>query len=81
MAANQMTLSDIKASSRCRIIDAAVGYPEIQSRFYALGLYPGIEVEVLRYAPMGDPIQLKVGHSLLSIRQREAQHIRVEEVG
>ncbi len=75
-----MTLSDISASSRCRILDAASGHPEIQSRFYALGLYPGIEIKVLRYAPMGDPIQLKVGNSLLSIRKREARYIRVEQV-
>ncbi len=51
---------------------------EIQSRLYALGLYPGVEVKVLRFAPMGDPIQLKVGYALLSIRKQEARYIRVE---
>ena len=75
-----MTLADMAAASHCRILDAAEQHLEIQSRLYALGLYPGVEVKVLRFAPFGDPMQLKVGNALLSIRKQEAQYIRVEEV-
>ncbi|GAB1263951.1 hypothetical protein NBRC116493_08010 [Aurantivibrio infirmus] len=53
---------------------------EILSRLYALGVFPGADVKVLRHAPLGDPIQLKVGRSLISIRKFEAETISIEPV-
>jgi len=35
-------------------------------------------LEILRFAPMGDPIQVKVGGSFVSIRKAEADIIQVE---
>ena len=75
-----MTLAEMAPPGSCRILNAADGHLEIQSRLYALGLFPGVEVHVLRFAPMGDPMQVKVGNALLSIRKQEEQLIRVEEV-
>ena len=72
-----MTLADIKPNERCRIVGAATGKRELQSRLYALGLYPGVVVDVLRQAPLGDPVQIRMGHSLLSIRKREAKLVEV----
>lgn len=74
------TLSEMPASSRCRIINADACAAELQSRLYALGLYPGVTVEVLRFAPVGDPIQIRVGSTLLSIRKQEASLIAVEKI-
>lgn len=73
-----MTLAEIVPNTSCRIVSAANDYPDLQSRFYALGLFPGSELQVLRYAPAGDPIQVKVGSSLLSIRKQEALLVEVE---
>ena len=74
-----MTLAEIAPNSSCRIVTAADSHSDLQSRFYALGLFPGADVEVLRYAPAGDPIQVKVGGStLLSIRKQEALLVNVE---
>ena len=56
-----MTLADIAEESRCRIIGTSDEQRELQSRLYALGLYPGVIVDVLRSAPFGDPLQVKVG--------------------
>jgi len=75
-----MTLAELVPPAGCRILDAADGHPEIQSRLYALGLTPGVKVYALRLAPMGDPMQIKVGNALLSIRKQEAQLVRVAEV-
>lgn len=47
--------------------------------FVALGLVPLARVTVLRTAPLGDPLQVKVGHSLLSIRKSEAAQLFVEK--
>ncbi len=74
-----MTLSDMSRGSQCRIKAAAEDNPEIQSRLYALGVYPGVILTVLRFAPTGDPIQVRVGATLLSIRKNEAQQILVED--
>lgn len=73
-----MNLADITPNSRCRIVQAAEQHPDLQSRLYALGLYPGAAVDVLRYAPAGDPMQVKVGGTLLSIRKQEALLVSVE---
>lgn len=73
-----MTLAELNRQQRCTIIRAGEQDSELQSRLYALGLYPGIEVEVLRFAPVGDPIQVRAGSTLLSIRKSEASAIEVE---
>ena len=73
-----MTLADVPPTGRCRIIGTADEQRDLQSRLYALGLYPGVIVDVLRTAPFGDPLQLKVGQALLSIRRREASLVMVE---
>ncbi|MFT7686098.1 MAG: ferrous iron transport protein A [Candidatus Azotimanducaceae bacterium] len=74
-----MTLSEMTENSQYRVVSAAVDNPEIQSRLYALGVYPGVTIEVLRFAPTGNPIQIRIGRSLLSIRKSEAQLISVEQ--
>ncbi len=73
-----MTLAEIQPRHQCRVLTAAQENLELQSRLYALGLFPGVKVDVLRFAPAGDPIQLRIGASLLSIRKQEAELISVE---
>ena len=53
------------------------GEGAINSRLLSLGVIPGAEVVVLRAAPLGDPIQVRVDGTLLSIRLCDAQHIQV----
>jgi ferrous iron transport protein A len=45
-----------------------------------MGIFPGVEMKVLREAPLGDPIQVRIGVSLMSIRKQEAACIGVESV-
>ena len=47
------------------------------SRLMEMGLLPGTKVEVVRLAPLGDPMDLKVRGYHLSIRKAEAARIRV----
>ena len=47
-------------------------------RLHELGLLPGAHVRVLRRAPLRDPLQIEVGHSLLALRVREAKSVQVE---
>ena len=73
-----MTLADVAPNSRCRVIGAALENRDFQSRLYALGLYPGVFVDVLHIAPMGDPVQIRIGSTLISIRKQEAKQVEVE---
>ena len=73
-----MTLAEVMPKLCCRIISAAENQPDFQSRLYTLGLYPGAEVSVLHIAPLGDPLQVKIGNTLLSIRKQEAVMVEVE---
>lgn len=45
-----------------------------------LGLVPGTEIEVVRRAPLGDPIELVVRGSHFSIRRQEARRILVQAI-
>lgn len=49
-----------------------------QTRYLSLGLIPGASIIVQRVAPLGCPMQIKVGSTLLSIRKAEAQDVVVE---
>lgn len=52
----------------------------IVRRLMELGLVPGTRVEVLRRAPLGDPIELRLRDVHLSLRRSEAAFIHVEDV-
>jgi Fe2+ transport system protein FeoA len=51
--------------------------PPIARRLMELGLVPGTRVEVVRRAPLGDPIEVTVRGVHLSLRRSEAAHIHV----
>ena len=74
----QTSLADIKRGERCIVLDVATEPAEMRSRLFALGVIPGSALEVLRYAPLGDPMQVKVSGSYISIRKSEAEIIMVE---
>jgi Fe2+ transport system protein FeoA len=46
-----------------------------------MGLLPGTEVRVVRVAPLGDPIELRVRHYSLSVRRADAAEIAVRAEG
>ena len=50
-------------------------------RLMELGLLPGVQIEVVRKAPVQDPIELRLRGYALSIRQSEAQAIWVSDTG
>ena len=71
-----MTLGELKPGERGRVIGFSTDAPP--GRVLEMGVLPGTEVEVVRFAPLGDPIDLKVRGYHLSIRRSEAQQIEIE---
>ena len=45
-----------------------------------MGLIQGVEVTVVKYAPMGDPIEIKIHDYELTLRKEDAQKIEVKEI-
>jgi ferrous iron transport protein A len=43
-----------------------------RQKLLAMGLTPGVEIRVVRFAPLGDPIQILVRECALSLRKEEA---------
>ena len=52
---------------------------KVARRIMEMGLVKGAEVEIERFAPLGDPIWLIVKGYSLSLRKREARLIEVEK--
>lgn len=73
-----MTLGELKPGERGRVTGFAGAEPP--GRVLEMGVLPGTVVEVVRFAPFGDPVDLKVRGYHLSIRRSEASQIEVERV-
>ncbi len=74
-----MMLSEIKVGEHA-VITAIGGEGELRQHLLDMGLIPGAEIEVIKYAPMGDPIEIRIHGYLLTLRRREAEQIDVEKV-
>jgi ferrous iron transport protein A len=51
--------------------------PESRPRLMELGLVVGTPIELVRFAPMGDPVEIKLRGYNLTLRKHEADHIIV----
>jgi ferrous iron transport protein A len=66
------------ASGGCGVIASVEAPPENRGRLLELGLINGTPIELVRYAPMGDPVEIKVRGYHLTLRRHEAELIRVK---
>lgn len=62
------------------IVRRVSGDPKSLRRLMELGFVPGTQVELVRRAPMGDPIELRIRDTHFSIRGSEADRIDVDPV-
>jgi Fe2+ transport system protein FeoA len=51
--------------------------PEQRGRLLEMGLLVGTPVELVRYAPLGDPVEIKVRGYFLTLRKLDADQILV----
>lgn len=78
MSCIEYDLDSLPPGSLCRIVRLnAKG--AIRQRLLDMGLLPDTYLEVIRSAPLGDPIELRVGErdSFIAIRRQEARDIHV----
>ena len=69
-----VTLDTLPRDQRARILEIDRSLP-LRQRLMEMGLTPGTSVEVVRVAPMGDPIEVKVRGFRLSLRKQDASRI------
>ena len=75
-----LTLDQLHAGQRARV-DAVDGDDSIVQRMLEMGLFEGESVEVLGFAPLGDPMEVMLQDYRLSLRCAEAARIRVTVLG
>jgi ferrous iron transport protein A len=73
-------LSSLPAGKAARVAEIKVS-PESRSRLMEMGLLVGTPVELVRFAPLGDPVEIKVRGYHLTLRKHEAEQIWVRCAG
>ena len=71
-----MTLDQLQEGQHARI-DSFVGDDTTLQRLMEMGLLEDEEIEVVGFAPLGDPMEIRLRDYRLSLRQSEAARIRV----
>jgi ferrous iron transport protein A len=71
------TLDQLRPGQRGRILRIDAG-DSLGQRLMEMGLLDGEEIEVIGFAPLGDPMEVRLGDSRLSLRRVEAARIEVE---
>jgi ferrous iron transport protein A len=71
-----MTLDQLDQGQRARI-DSLLGDDPLLQRLMEMGLLEEEEIEVLGFAPLGDPMEIRLRDYRLSLRRNEAARIRV----
>jgi ferrous iron transport protein A len=74
-----MKLSELKVGDRAEVT-SVVASPAVRRRLMDMGLVRGTELEVLRFAPLGDPIEIRCKGLLLTMRLNEAEGITVNRI-
>jgi ferrous iron transport protein A len=69
-------LSELRPGDRA-VVESVGGGASLVQRLYEFGLLEGEEVEVLALAPLGDPIEIRLGNTRLSLRKSEAAGVVV----
>ncbi|CAN5160898.1 FeoA family protein [soil metagenome] len=71
-----MTLTELPIGQDAHVI-AVNGTDRIMQRLMEMGVVPGIGVKVVKKAPFGDPIEIRVRGYSLAMRRNEASAIEV----
>jgi len=71
-----MTLVDLTPGAHARV-ETITGDPALLQRLAEFGLFEGEEIEFLGFAPLGDPLELRVNGTRLSLRNQDAASVTV----
>lgn len=76
VSGTNMTLTELPIGKEARVV-AVNGTGSVTRRLLEMGVIPGVTVQVVKMAPFGDPIEIRVRGYSLAMRRSEADAIEV----
>ena len=73
-----VTLDQLKPGQRALVEHIHGEGSAVYQRLMEMGVFASAEVEVIRFAPLGDPMELRVQGYNLSVRKIDAKHVEVK---
>ncbi len=70
------TLAQLSVGQRARV-NSVEGTTSIVQRLLEMGLFEGEEIQVVGFAPFGDPIEIRLRDYRLSLRRSEAAMVQI----
>lgn len=75
----RMTLKELEIGKTADILSVG-GEGALRQHFLDMGLIPGAEVTMVKFAPMGDPLELKIHGYELTLRVADAEKIEINNI-
>ena len=72
-----MTLNELEIG-KSAIIEEVGGEGSLRQHFLDMGVIPGSDITVVKYAPMGDPVELRIHDYELTLRVDDAKKIKIQ---
>jgi len=72
-------LSELEPGDSARVVHLHAGCA-VRQRLVDMGILPGVELTLVRKAPLGDPVEIRVRGFSLSLRREEARAIEVDRI-
>jgi ferrous iron transport protein A len=79
MPAESLPLTSLKIGGAATVTEIKLR-PEQRGRLLEMGLLVGTSVQLVRFAPLGDPVEIKVRGYHLTLRRQDAEQIWVRPV-
>jgi ferrous iron transport protein A len=80
LAINETTLDTLKPGEKAKILKVRVKGSSFRRKLFDMGMVAGSEIELVRRAPLGDPIEFRIKGYNLSIRKMEAKDIFIQKI-
>jgi len=75
-----MKIKEMKIGQKARVIRYSTGDANYRQKLLRMGLVVNAEFELIRIAPLGDPVEIKLKDFNLSLRKDEADALEIEVI-
>ena len=73
-------LKDLAVGSEVKVRGFSAAGRGYRQKLLSMGLTPGVQVKIVRTAPLGDPVEIELRGYLLSLRKDEADALEIEGI-
>ncbi len=74
-----MTLKDLPIGKTATVLSVG-GEGALRQHFLDMGIIPNANVKIMKHAPMGDPVELRINSYELTVRLADAEKIEITDV-